>query len=192
MEQLPFTDIQRSETMAYRFVIQASNPRSVRATSQEDASLSDAIQSVFLLDTENAFLVWNWIYVPLSYKYDLSLMVTDAVELVDAMTAEDIGHQVIEWPSNTFAATWKIDWADGQATIVATWDCVVGNTEVLLNAKSTVVIGVREFLREWRRPFEIIASALEDAGYTGDALPGVARLRRAIAKIDRPGILYAE
>ena len=56
------------------FYIQASNPRFIESISYEVESLSDAVESIFPLNTENAFLVWNYISVPLSYKYDISYM----------------------------------------------------------------------------------------------------------------------
>src|SRR5438067_2089483 len=156
--------------MTYSFVIQASNPRALVCFDADDASLSDAIQTVFPLEAEYALLTWNWIYVPLSYKYDLSLMVDDIIALVEAMTSEEGGHKSIRWPSNTFAATWNIDWKGGEATITATWECVIGSTEGLLNSRPIVVVGFRDFVREWRRPLEVVTSALESAGYTAQAL----------------------
>ena len=43
------------------FYIQASNPRFQDSINIYDESLSDAIESVFPLNTENAILVWNYI-----------------------------------------------------------------------------------------------------------------------------------
>ena len=57
------------------FYIQASNPRALKPSFIEE-NLSAAIESVFPMNTENAILFWNHIAIPLSYKYDISYMVT--------------------------------------------------------------------------------------------------------------------
>jgi hypothetical protein len=178
--------------MNYRFVIQASNPRALRQFDPNDASLSDAVQTVFPLETEYALMIWNWVYIPLSYKYDLSLMADDSVALVEEMTSEERGRRVIQWPSNTFAATWKVEWGDGKATVDAVWDSVLGDTEAQLKAKPTIVVPTVDFVSEWRRPLEVIAAALEGAGYTARALHGLARMKAAIDRTGGGGILYRE
>ena len=61
--------------MMYRFTIQASSPRVVRRFDQSDQSLADALQTLFPVETEFALLVGNWVYLPLNYKYDWSLIV---------------------------------------------------------------------------------------------------------------------
>ena len=72
------------------FYIQASNPRFQDSINIYDESLSDAIESVFPLNTENAILVWNYISIPLSYKYDISYMIEDILQLLDEL--QNIGN----------------------------------------------------------------------------------------------------
>ena len=43
------------------FCIQASNPKTQDIVNSDDESLSDAIESAFLLNTENAILTWKYI-----------------------------------------------------------------------------------------------------------------------------------
>ena len=51
------------------FSVQASNPKYWKnVLDEEDSSLSDAIETIFPLNTEYAFLEWNHIFIPLSYK----------------------------------------------------------------------------------------------------------------------------
>jgi hypothetical protein len=56
----------------------------VAARDESDSTLSDAAQTVFPLE-ERAFLNWNELTLPLSYKYDISLMLEDIVEMVLAV-----------------------------------------------------------------------------------------------------------
>src|SRR5882762_374566 len=112
--------------MEYRFVIQASNPRTLSQFDPDDSSLFDAIQTVFPLEAEYALLTWNWVYIPLDYKYDWCLLVDEVISLVECMTSEQSGSRTIHWPSNTFSAVWDVEWADGKVTVNATWKCVLG------------------------------------------------------------------
>jgi hypothetical protein len=183
-------DIQRSKRMNYRFAVQASNPRPLVAFDADDQSLSDAIQTVFPLEAEYGLIVWNWIYIPVTYKYDVSFMVDDIIELIDAMSSSSIGRRVIHWPSNTFAATWNIEWSDEIATIDAQWHSVIGDTESMLALRPKIVMPAAEFICEWKRLLETVAMALTNAGYSSEHLAGLRQLKGLIAKLHRDGILY--
>lgn len=175
--------------MNYRFAIQASNPRFLKHFNAEDTSLCDAIQTVFPLEAEYAILVWNWVYVPLTYKYDLSMMVDDVLLLALAMLSESNGCRTIQWPSNTFASSWKVEWATGVTTVEAEWTSVIGDTEAMLAAAPKVVMEAKDFVAEWRRPLEVIMTGLASAGYTTN-LAGMERLIAVVNKIGHQGIFY--
>ena len=176
--------------MSYRFAIQASNPRFLAEFDATDTNLSDAIQTIFPLETEYALLVWNWVYVPLTYKYDLSLMIDDVIELIEEMISNPSGNRTIHWPSNTFASSWRIEWDGGKTSVVAEWMCVLGDTEAMLAMKPKVMLESSEFIEEWRRPLEVIAAGLCSAGYNATNLPGFERLQMVVSKIGRCGTLY--
>lgn len=175
--------------MNYRFTIQASAPRVVREFDPGDTNLSDAIQTVFPLETECAILVWNWVYVPLSYKYDFSMMIDDIIGLLDAILIEPSGRRTVQWPSNTFACTWRVEWDTHLTTVEADWVSVIGNTEAMLAAAPKIVVESSGFVEEWKRPLEVIRDGLTSAGYTSE-LPGLDRLTATIRKIGRCGLLY--
>jgi hypothetical protein len=176
--------------MATAFIIQASNPRAELIHDIEDESLSDAVQAVFPMETEDMLMVWNGIYVPLSYKYDVSLMVDDILDLCGNLLAATEGHRVIWWPSNTFAAVWDVKWCSNVVTIKAQWHRVVGGTEALLAAKPCISIPVDDFLAEWKRPLELVADALRGAGYTQEQISRVSDIDEAVVKLPMHGQLY--
>lgn len=175
---------------AYRFAVQASNPRFLTAFDADDQSLSDAIQTVFPLETEYALIVWNWIYVPLSYKYDISMMADDLVNLIELMLSHESGKQTIQWPSNTFAATWSIEWNNETTTVTAEWDCVLGETESVLATKPIILLPTANFISEWKRLLETIVEALTAAGYTPEQLVGMRLLNEVVKRVSHYGILY--
>ena len=57
------------------FYIQTSNPYIANKTNADDNKLSEAIESIFPMDTEELILFWNHVGIPLSYKYDISYMI---------------------------------------------------------------------------------------------------------------------
>ena len=57
------------------FFIQCSSPQIAKNYVIEGNSLRDCIEDLFPMRTEEALICWNGIRIPLSYKYDISLMV---------------------------------------------------------------------------------------------------------------------
>jgi len=190
MERGPFTDIPQSKIMATNFFIQAGYPQSLSVSDRSDENMSDAVQTVFRADTERAILAWNRIYVPLDYKYDLSLMVDDIVDLIEQLNNHTSGHQSVHWPSNTFSSEWALTWADDTLEIHSRWACVIGGTVDLLNKNCKLELAKAEFMAEWRRPLNKIACALESAGYDNAQIAGFDRLKNVVAMLPRPGRLY--
>jgi hypothetical protein len=176
--------------MAYEFVIQASCPRALLVHDPDDESLSDAIQTVFPMDTERAILAWHRVCVPLGYKYDVSLLVDDILGITEVMLVDERGARVVQWPSNTFAATWDITWDEEGTTVHAKWECVSGGIESLLVSRGSIAIPKKEFLAEWKSLLVVVERALDAAGYTESQLAGLSRLRRVIAALPGHGVLY--
>lgn len=115
--------------MTSSFAIQASQPRTEASYDPDDESLCDAVQSTFPLRTESMLIVWNGVYIPLGYKCDVSFIVDDGLDLLDAMLTSATGRRTIHWPSNTFASSWVVEWDPSNVVIEATWRAVVGGTE---------------------------------------------------------------
>ena len=84
------------------FCIQVGDPYLSNEKNEEDRSLSDAIESAFILNTENCIMMWNHICIPLSYKYDISYMIDDILKLLLLLQEKDFGKTKIEWLPDTF------------------------------------------------------------------------------------------
>jgi hypothetical protein len=178
--------------MAVEFIIQVSNPRVLRANDPDDDTLSDAIQTIFPMDTERALLAWNHVYVPLGYKYDISLMADDIVQICDDILSNAKGTRLIHWPSNTFAAVWKVVWASGVVSVEAQWNRVVGCTESILAGRPNISVPTQDFLAEWKGLLDVVRTALKIAGYTPEQITELYRLESVIARLPRYGSLYPD
>jgi hypothetical protein len=178
--------------MATEFFIQSSNPCSSPECDADDASLSDAVQTVFPMVTESMIMVWSGVYIPLGYKYDVSLMVDDIIDLCNDILLTKEGRRCVHWPSNTFAAVWDVAWDSSAVTVNAQWSRVVGGMEAMLASKSSISVPRADFLAEWKRPLEIADGALHRAGYKPEQIPRLVALHDLVARLPQYGRLYSD
>ena len=173
------------------FFIQANSPRCTMTFDKDDYDLSTALETVFPLLTEDATLVWNHIYVPLSYKYDISCMIDDILKMLHNIRSSSKGEMSIRWPSNTFASTWCIKWHENAVYLSSEWESVVGQTEKMLNSNKNVTMCSAVFLSEWKKLLQNILQALESCGYKKE-LQWISTLTIEYEAIPDYGVLYRE
>ncbi len=174
------------------FYIQACQPRNSGDYSDTDLSVSDAIETVFPLNTENAFIVWKGFYIPLSYKYDFSIIIADVIKILQLMIVNDVGQIKNVWPSNTFQATWNLTWGAEDVRIDAQWNSLFGCSIESLNRAGSVVLKKSAFLAEWRMPLSKILVALTVSGYDKTKLTEMTNLEKLIDTLPKCSHLYAE
>ncbi len=172
------------------FIIQASCPRITGIFDIEAESLSDAIESSFPLLTENAVFVWQHVPILVGYKYDISIMIDDILEILEVLRKEDSGKKTIHWVSNTFAHVWHLSWDSTQLVINAEWGSVSGGTEQLLQNRGSVTLTKQSFSSEWRKVLQNLITALSKSGYSEDGLPGMKRLVHEYEAIETEGNIY--
>ncbi|QDX92977.1 hypothetical protein EEL32_06805 [Brevibacillus laterosporus] len=172
------------------FWIQASCPKCTGIFDEEDENLSNAIETIFPMMTEKAIMVWKTIYIPLCYKYDISCMVDDILDILEKLRSNSSGEISLHWASNTFANVWNIRWWEAQVVINSEWGSVLGHTEQLLDSKGAIVLSKQSFISEWKRVLFNIISGLKESGYKEGNLPGMTRLIAEYNAIDGDGILY--
>jgi len=172
-----------------KFAIQAGNPQTNEPNIFE-SSLSEAIETVFPLYTENAFLCWNHIYIPLSYKYDLSYMINDILIMLDKIMSDETGCLTIHWLPDTFRCDWQVKWNSNELVVESNWECTVGDLEKLLNESGSITLPKDVFINEWKRILENLISGLKAHGYTPNILPEMNYLISIKNLIKGPGIYY--
>ena len=174
-----------------QFAIQTSNPRPTRMVSGSDASVGEAIETIFPLLTEFAVLVWNNVYVPLNYKYDISVIFDDIVLLVHSLVEGEHGEFSIEWPSNTFHAKWRLSWTAEEVTVKGSWKSVIGGTEALLNAAPVITVGKEAFLAEWGNLLRFVRDLIRKCSEGVRLAFDLSALDRLLQRIPLTGQLYA-
>lgn len=173
------------------FFIQASNPKVlINAYDIQDTNVSEAIETVFPLYTEDAILNWNHIPVPLSYKYDISYMIDDIVSLIKNIRSNNEGKLKIIWLPDTFRTDWDIKWSKGTIGIVSHWENTVGDLQNLLNENSSIELPIDMFINEWKKVFEIIINGLKINGYDDKKLTDFSDLVDIFNNISVYGVLY--
>lgn len=178
--------------MNVEFWIQASAPQCTASYSATDMSLSDAMETVFLLETEDAFIVWKHHFIPLDYKCGFSCIIGDLIDLINAMLVEDAGRMMIEWPCNTFHAKWGVSWTKEDMQIESQWVSVPGGLTELLNQAGPVALKKSSFLAEWRMPLNRVLGALIASGYNRMNFKELSNLERLVSALPQRGYLYRE
>jgi hypothetical protein len=161
-----------------------------RVIDEEDESLCDALQTIFPMDTEDAYMVWNWIHVPLGYKYTFSFMVEDVLMILEQLMKHESGELTNCWPVQELRADWHMKWQGDTVEIRAQWETAPGFTEELLRARPMLIMNKGAFISEWKQVLGVILEALTQAGYHETQLRNLAKLREIHAAIREPGILY--
>lgn len=174
------------------FYIQASNPRILHGAESDDKCLSDAIESVFVSNTENVILVWNYISIPLSYKYDISYMIEDILNLLSTIQKTEKGKMEIHWLPDTFRCNWLVTWKDGQLQIESKWECTVGHLEGLLNEKPNITLPIKVFINEWKEVLSNVIKGLVSCGYDKFKIKEMQQLLEQYNCMEASGILYQE
>lgn len=172
------------------FWIQVSNPTLLCTFSAEDRTVYDAVQTVFPLITEDAYMVWHHVHIPLGYKYTFSCMINDVLDIIETLMGSESGELTNYWSVQELAAEWRMKWNNTTLDIEAKWDTVIGDTESLLSARSKLTIDKNAFISEWKPLLGIALKALTNAGYRDEQLADLARLRKIHDQIRHPGILY--
>lgn len=172
-----------------RFSIQASRPRTTAKHDAEDSTLDEAIQTAFPLHTEAAFLCWDNCFIPLSYKYDISLMILDIIGMLESIIEQPSGPLHIDWASNTFAATWDIDWGRENVRIRSEWHSVVGENRPQ-DLAPTMELSRHDFISEWRELLLRAAEGLSECAYGSSTIAELTRLQALLERMPRSGVLY--
>jgi hypothetical protein len=150
----------------------------------EDTSLGEALESCFPCLLDGARLHWNGVPVPLSYKYDLSIIVHDVVDLVQWLRTGTQGSLSICWPSNTFRTDWQLAVAGGRVQITAYWESVSaqdGPLEDALNAAPVVEADQAAFMALWAALLRLAHQRLIETGYTLEELEDYGSLLAELA-----------
>lgn len=145
--------------MSHVFEIDPGRPQPNVGVAGLAADLSEAVQMCFPMDTVDARLQWGGVSIPLSYKYDLSVIVEDVVELLEHCFQ---GCPVdIRFGSDTFNASWSIRPQGEVVGITAEWESVVGDTEDELNRMPTQIVPKQHFLEQWSHLLGVMLAGLE-------------------------------
>jgi hypothetical protein len=124
----------------------------------------------------------------LSYKYDLSIIVHDVVALFRQLRTCPVGSFYINWPSNTFHGSWRVNTAGGRVQVAASWDIVSAQDGLLagaLNAAPVVETAQADMMAQWVGLLRLANQTLLDTGYRPDELAHYSLLAEELAHYPR-------
>jgi hypothetical protein len=172
------------------FIMQASSPRSLRTFDGDDRDILDALQTVFPLQAESAYMVCVSVPIRLNYKYTVSHLLPGVLEILERLMRDESGSLTDQCPAQEFPAVWHIQWMADELRIRFEWRTPPSGTQPMLPAHPMLILSKNAFISEWKQVLGVALRALTDAGYTDDHLSDLAKLRRMYEGIAEPGVLY--
>lgn len=151
------------------------------------------MQQLFLLESEQAFVVWDCHYIPLCYKYDLSVLMEAILSMCEELVADEVGKTVVYWGSDTFSAEWHLDWnrQENVISIHPHWGQVQSCHEDLKRARNDLKLDLDEFVSEWRSLLVHIHKCLTHAGFQTHQIEDIGRLEKILVSTLGEGKFYS-
>ena len=151
------------------FKINTNNPRTNSVYDSNDSKLSEAIYTTYPMDTEDATLYWENEEISLSYRYDISIIIDELVNMMLVLCLNDSGQLCVVWSSDTFFGEWELTWSGQSLEICANWFEWFHASEYLTK-HNRLEIDKIEYLIEWQHITDKLLQELAACGYNYDNL----------------------
>lgn len=132
------------------FVILPGQPEGLSSAVGAASGLSEAIELCFPMSSEDARMFWGGINVPINYKYDISVMYEDIVELLQSCLNDESA--TVYFCSNTFAGTMSIHPVFESFRVTGKWEALSGGKETELNKIPELTVNKSFFMLSWCGP----------------------------------------
>ena len=153
------------DRLKYNFYIQTGKPSRNKNAAFTIHGLGDAIFDAFRLDTEQACIVWDRIYVPISYRNDLSVIIDEILFIIENLHKTESGDFQNYFSSNTFHCNWHFRWTEDDLRIEASWDSLSGQLHKH-NVLSTEINCSRScFIGEWLELLRVVRDGVRHSGF---------------------------
>lgn len=140
------------------FQIDPKRPEPIGGLMGNAPRFADAIELGFPMDADDAVVLWNDIPIPLNYKYDLSVILDDVLNVLNHCLKD---MEIKTWfASNTFTTQWIIDTQNEIVKVHANWRSVVGKHENRLNKVPDIEVSKIHFLQQWSGILETAISGV--------------------------------
>ncbi len=164
----------------FKFDIDPGKPVGIKETMGSASDVADAIELCFPLQADDAELIWGTERVPINYKYDVSVIYEDIVELLQ----ECMKNKRVEvyFGSNTFSGSLSVTPFDDEFELEGRWDSVSGNKEKQLNQISVLKTKKSRFLRSWSGILENVLEAVGNSNLSFSLATELDELRLLLEK----------
>lgn len=147
-----------------KFKIDLGEPKVKKEVNCEASDLAEAMQLCFPLDIEDAVLTLGEIPIPISYKYDLSVILEDILIILRGCLTNE--NTKIRFGSDTFNSDWNIRPVSHEIIFSTYWYSTVGNREVDLNKIGSIVVSKEYFVAQWLNLIKVGLDGVKQTGIT--------------------------
>jgi hypothetical protein len=172
------------------FWLQVGRPRVLIGGHEPAQDFAGALQAIFPMETEDAYLNWNHAFICLSYKYDLSVAIDSLVPLLWSLVKKPSGFEVASFNSDTFHTEWEVTWSMDRLAIEAKWHQVAGDLDCVRRRCSRMEIGRLSFLAEWKALLRVLLDSTSKSKIFVENDSDRKIIRRIISRIHADGRLY--
>ncbi len=172
------------------FMIQAGHPQTTGIRSEEDDRLEKAMKTIFPTYAEYAIMIWRDVAIPISYRYDIPLMIGDILDMINDMSKNETGSRHISWVPVFFKCSWNLVWNREMVDIMSVWENVALTPSGILNERSRMITNKEEFVAEWKMVLHNIQRGLLECGYELEDLKDYSDFVRVYKGMGRFGRLY--
>jgi hypothetical protein len=129
------------------FSIDPKSPEPFVCLGGNASDLADAIELGFPMEADDAVMLWNNIPIPLNYKYDISVILPDVLDVLNHCQEDK---KIKTWfASNTFTTQWTVETKNEMVEVHADWRAVVGKNIIQLNQVPDISVPKAHFLKQW-------------------------------------------
>ncbi|SMP35267.1 hypothetical protein [Chryseobacterium profundimaris] len=138
------------------FEIILNHPRiDKKKTLTKFKSVGELIENIFPFSEDYLYVKWRGISIPVSYKYDLSMILEDFVYIVKFLESSE-NLLSLAFPSNTFDVEWNMRKEYGKIIIQSKWNTVLSHNEKILNENSYLIVDIDTFKSQIFKMLEFI------------------------------------
>lgn len=145
------------------FKIELNNPNYVLPKGK-GFNLSSIFSVCFEYPNNDLTLIWRDITIPFSYDHMVAQIITDVLEMLKDISANESGNHLLNFGMNSLQTTWEIKWNQNDMEIQSFWKVAPKNLTSLLNNKSSLKTETKIFLEQWEKLISFVASIISRSG----------------------------
>jgi hypothetical protein len=170
------------------FNIQVSNPEFLVCEGLVVDDVFDALEYIFIENTERCIFFYSHQPLSIDYKYDMGSVLNDFLELIIQLSSMKHGEYAVGGSSNGFMYLWRLKYFD-KVHIALEDDTAIHFGHIPIHRKA-MSIPIEDFLSEWKSLFIFVIKVIDLSGIKMSSIVEYDAIKSVILRIDELGFFY--